>query len=133
MMVAKDFLELLETVTEAQNSTIMVLRTVGPDNATEVDKINYIYSVYKTNFESENVDIFEKFLYNEFTFVEFDTEEEAYDFAVFNFPVNKKLIDDNDFFVQVFVFSNGNLAYANDTLKGLSNRVGVEAPSQPVE
>lgn len=132
-MVAKDFLELLETVTEAQNSTIMVLRTVGPDNATEVDKINYIYSVYKTNFESENVDIFEKFLYNEFTFVEFDTEEEAYDFAVFNFPVNKKLIDDNDFFVQVFVFSNGNLAYANDTLKGLSNRVGVEAPSQPVE
>mgnify|MGYP003344687724 CR=1 FL=1 len=94
MMLAKDFLELLETITESQNSTIMVLRTVGPDNATEVDKINYIYSVYKNNFESENVDIFEKFLYNEFTFVEFDSEEEAYDFAVHNFPVNKKLIDD---------------------------------------
>lgn len=130
-MIAKDFLELIESVTETENKTIMVLRTVGPDNASDVEKINYIYSVYKTNFESENVDLFEKFLYNEFTFVEFDTEEEAYDFAITNFPVNKNTVD-GDYFVQVFVFSNGNLAYTNDSLKGLSNRVGIESP-QPVE
>lgn len=129
-MIARDFVEMLEYLTESQSSTIMMIRTVGPDNATEAEKVNYIYSVYKSNFESENVDIFEKFMYNEFTFVDFDSEESAYDFALQNFPMNKK--GDPDYFVQFFIFSNGNLAYANDSLSGLSNRIPPQQ-EEPVE
>lgn len=120
-MIARDFLELLMYWTEKTESVIMMLRTTGPDNATEQDKVNHIYSVYKSNFESDRVDFFDKFLYNEFTFLEFDTEEEAYEFALHNFPMNKE--GDPDYFVQFFIFSSGNLAYANDSLSGLSDRI----------
>jgi hypothetical protein len=128
-MIARDFLEFIQHTTDVENSTIMIIRTVGPDNATDVEKVNYIYSVYKTNFESENVDIFEKFMYNEFTFVEFESEEDAYEFALQNFPMKKT--EDSDFFVQFFIFSDGNLAYANDSLVGLSSQI--PQPNEPVE
>jgi len=120
-MIARDFVEFIIEWTEALNKTLMVIRTTGPDSATDVEKVNHIYSVYKSNFESDRVDFFNKFLYNEFTFLEFDSEEEAYDFGIQNFPMNKN--GDMDFFVQFFIFSNGNLAYANDSLSGLSDRI----------
>jgi len=123
MIVARDFLEWIEHYTSSTQTTLMVLRTVGPDNATDADKVNHIYSIYKSNFDSEEIEIFNKFLYNEFTFIEFDTEEEAYQFGIENFPMTRSAVDDQDYFVQMFIFNGGNLAYANDSLEGLSDRV----------
>ena len=128
-MIARDFVEFIIHWTETMNTTVMMIRTTGPDNATDEDKVNHIYSIYKTNFESDRADFFDKFLYNEFTFVEFDSEEEAYDFGIQNFPMNRN--GDPDYFVQFFIFSNGNLAYANDSLVGLSDKI--PTPQQPTE
>jgi hypothetical protein len=121
MTDVKDFLQLLESYTSLQEKTLMMLRTVGPDNVTDQDKANQIYSLYYQNLNPESPLLFDRLLYNEFTFVEFETEKEAYDFAINNFPVDET--DDLDYFVHCFVFSNGNLAYANTNLKSLSNRV----------
>ena len=120
-MEVKDFLELLETYTESQQKVLMMLRTVGPDSVTDQEKADQIYSVYYQNLHTESAMLFDKLLYNEFTFVEFKTESEAYDFAIHNFPMDET--DDSDYFVQCFVFSNGGLAYANTNLKSLSTRV----------
>ena len=125
-MIGRDFLDWIEYYTESQQKIMMILRTIGPDNVSSADKANEIYSAYYQNLQTESPALFDKLLYNEFTFVEFDTEEEARQFAIENFPTNK--IGDPDYFVQVFVFSNGNLAYANDNLTSLSDRV-----SPPVE
>lgn len=125
-MIGRDFLEWIEYYTESQQKTMMILRTIGPDNVSSADKANEIYSAYYQNLQTESPALFDKLLYNEFTFVEFDTEEEARQFAIENFPTNK--IGDPDYFIQVFVFSNGNLAYSNDNLTSLSDRV-----SPPVE
>ena len=120
-MIVRDFVELLMHWTEVTETVLMVVRTTGPDNVSDSEKINHIYSVYKSNIESDRVDFFDKFLYNEFTFLEFDSEEEAYEFGLHNFPMNKE--GDPDYFVQFFIFSHGNLAYANDSLSGLSDRI----------
>ena len=125
-MIGRDFLDWIEYYTESQQKIMMILRTIGPDNVSSANKANEIYSAYYQNLQTESPALFDKLLYNEFTFVEFDTEEEARQFAIENFPTNK--IGDPDYFVQVFVFSNGNLAYANDNLTSLSDRV-----SPPVE
>ena len=125
-MIGRDFLDWIEYYTESQQKIMMILRTIGPDNVSSANKANEIYSGYYQNLQTESPALFDKLLYNEFTFVEFDTEEEARQFAIENFPTNK--IGDPDYFVQVFVFSNGNLAYANDNLTSLSDRV-----SPPVE
>jgi hypothetical protein len=125
-MIGRDFLDWIEYYTESQQKTMMILRTIGPDNVSSADKANEIYSAYYQNLQTESPALFDKLLYNEFTFVEFDTEEEARQFAIENFPTNK--IGDPDYFIQVFVFSNGNLAYSNDDLTSLSDRV-----SPPVE
>jgi hypothetical protein len=126
MIVVRDFLEWIEYYTQSQQKTLMILRTIGPDNVEDAEKANQIYSVYYQNLQPESPVLFDKLLYNEFTFVEFETEEEAYQFAIENFPLNRD--GDPDYFVQVFVFSNGNLAHANDSLISLSDRV-----SPPVE
>lgn len=120
-MIGRDFLDWIEYYTESQQKTMMILRTIGPDNVSSADKANEIYSAYYQNLQTESPALFDKLLYNEFTFVEFDTEEEARQFAIENFPTNK--IGDPDYFIQVFVFSNGNLAYSNDDLTSLSDRV----------
>lgn len=120
-MITRDFLEWIEYYTESQQKTMMILRTIGPDSVSDADKANQIYSVYHQNLQTESPELFDKLLYNEFTFVEFDAEEEAYQFAIENFPTNRS--GDPDYFVQVFVFSNGNLAYSNDSLTSLSDRI----------
>lgn len=125
-MIVRDFLDWIEYYTESQQKIMMILRTIGPDNVSSADKANEIYSAYYQNLQTESPALFDKLLYNEFTFVEFETEEEARQFAIENFPTNK--IGDPDYFIQVFVFSNGNLAYSNDNLTSLSDRV-----SPPVE
>jgi len=127
-MIGRDFLDWIEYYTESQQKIMMILRTIGPDNVSSADKANEIYSAYYQNLQTESPALFDKLLYNEFTFVEFDTEEEARQFAIENFPTNK--IGDPDYFVQVFVFSNGNLAYANDNLTSLSDRVS--PPMEPL-
>lgn len=121
MMVVKDFLEWIEYYTESQQKTMMILRTIGPDNVDDAEKANQIYSVYYQNLQLESPELFDKLLYNEFTFVEFSDEQTAYDFAIENFPMNRD--GDPDYFVQVVVFSNGNLAYSNDNLRSFSNRI----------
>jgi hypothetical protein len=129
MMIIRDFLEWIEYYTETQKKTMMILRTIGPDNVSDAEKANQIYSVYYQNLQPESPELFNKLLYNEFTFVEFDTEEKAYEFAVENFPMNRD--GDPDYFVQVVVFSNGNLAYSNDNLRSFSDRIPppVEPPA----
>jgi len=127
-MIARDFIEFIMNVTERLDTTVMIIRTTGPDAAEDAEKLNQIYSVYKSNFDSDRVDFFDKFMYNEFTFLEFDSEEDAYQFGLENFPQNKS--GDPDYFVQFFIFSSGCLAYANDSLNGYSYLI----PSpQPVE
>lgn len=119
-MIVKDFYHLLIDITEKNQSTIMLLRTVGPDNTSDFDKANKIYSAYHLNLQIESPELFDKLLYNEFVFVEFNDEEEAYNFAVDNLPMNKNNVD-SDYFIQFFIFSNGLYAYANDSLESLSD------------
>ena len=121
MMVVRDFLEWIEYYTESQQKTMMILRTIGPDNVDDAEKANQIYSVYYQNLQPESPELFDKLLYNEFTFVEFPDEQTAYDFAIENFPMNRD--GDPDYFVQVVIFSDGNLAYSNDSLSSFSNRI----------
>ena len=78
-MIARDFVEFVMSVTERLDTTLMIIRTTGPDAAQDAEKVNEVYSVYKSNFDSERVDFFDKFMYNEFTFLEFDSEEDAYE------------------------------------------------------
>lgn len=128
-MITRDFLEWIEYYTETQQKTMMILRTIGPDNVSDAEKANEIYSAYYQNLQPESPELFDKLLYNEFTFVEFNTEEQAYEFAAENFPLNRD--GDPDYFVQVVVFSNGNLAYSNDNLRSFSDRIPlpVEPPT----
>jgi hypothetical protein len=128
-MIVRDFMEWIEHYTKTQQTTMMVLRTVGPDNVSDTEKANEIYSIYYQNLQPESPLLFDKLLYNEFTFVEFETEEEARSFALYNFPANKD--GDPDYFVQVFIFTNGDLSYANDSLRSLSDRIPppVEPPA----
>lgn len=116
-------MDMLEWVEYASsNKTLMLIRTVGPDGCTDVEKIDHIYSAYHLNLDSEHPLLFDTLLRNEFTIAEFDTEENARDFAIDNFPLRASRVD-ADYFVQVFVFCNGNLSYANDSLTGLSSRI----------
>lgn len=115
------FLQYIETTTEATSSCVMVLRTVGPDACTDPAKVNDIYSAYKTNMDEENVDVFPTFLANEWTFLTFETEEEARDWAFDNVPRNKDV--DPDYFVQCWIFNSGALSWSNDNLTKLSHRV----------
>ena len=115
------FLQHIETVTRASESCIMVLRTVGPDNCADVDKVNDIYSAYKTNMDEENTEVFPTFLGNEWTFLTFNTEDDAIEYAKDNLPKTKDV--DPDYFVQCWVFYNGFLSYANDDCSKLSHRI----------
>lgn len=130
MIITRDFLQLIEKLTIDCEMVLMVLRTVGPDMCTDVDKLNQIYSAYKTNFDIEDEEIFNTFLKNHWTFLEFETEEDAMEFARENLPMNKTDLDP-DYFVQFYIFNRGALAFANDDLKSLSSRTGVTP--QPVE
>jgi len=118
-MIVKDFYHFLIDSTEKNQSTIMLLRTIGPDSVDDFEKANKIYSTYHLNLQSEDPELFDKLLYNEFVFVEFSGEEEAYNFALENLPMNKNI--DNDYFIQFFIFSNGLYVYSNDSLASLSD------------
>lgn len=115
------FLQYIESTTESMGTCVAVLRTVGPDNCTDADKVNEIYSAYKTNFDEENVDVFPTFLPNEWTFLTFDTEEDAREWALDNVPRSTDV--DPDYMVQCWIFNSGALSYANDNLTKLSHRV----------
>lgn len=102
--------------TEALQTTIVVLRTVGPDSVDDATKANKIYSAYYLNLQSENPAIFDKLLRNEFTFVEFTDEESAWEFCRDNFPNIKPT--DTEYFVQYVIFSNGEYVKGNDGMTG---------------
>jgi hypothetical protein len=122
-MVVKDFLEFIRDITKEKDSTIMVLRTTGPDGVEDFEKANQIYSAYHVNLQPESPELFDKLLYNEFTFVEFEDEQKALNFALENLPKKADKTVDTDYFVQVFIFSSGGMYYANDSLEGLSETV----------
>lgn len=107
----------IQNYTEALQTTVVLLRTVGPDGVDDATKANQIYSAYYLNVQSENPAIFDKLLYNEFTFVEFSDEESAQDFCRDNFPNVKP--DDTDYFIQYVIFTNGLYAGGNDGMNGL--------------
>ena len=113
----KNFMQWIENYTEALQTTVVLLRTVGPDGVDDATKANQIYSAYYLNMQSENPAIFDKLLYNEFTFVEFSDEESAQDFCRDNFPNVKP--DDTDYFIQYVIFTNGLYAGGNDGMNGL--------------
>jgi hypothetical protein len=113
----KNFMQWIQNYTEALQTTVVLLRTVGPDGVDDATKANQIYSAYYLNMQSENPAIFDKLLYNEFTFVEFSDEESAQDFCRDNFPNVKP--DDTDYFIQYVIFTNGLYAGGNDGMNGL--------------
>ena len=121
------FLQFIEETTKQAQSCVMVVRTIGPDACTDADKVNEIYSAYKTNMDEENVDVFPTFLANEWSFLTFETEDLAIEYAKDNLPKTNDV--DPDYFVQCWVFYNGFLSYANDNLTTLSHSV-VATPSQ---
>lgn len=110
-------MEWIQHYTEVTQSSIVLLRTVGPDGVDDATKATAIYSAYYLNMQSENPAIFDKLLYNEFTFVEFTTEESAWEFCRDNFPNSKP--DDTDYFIQYVIFSNGLYVRGNDGMTGL--------------
>lgn len=120
-IVVRDFLQVIEKFTEDSELVLMILRTVGPDSCASIEKYNEVYSAYKSNFDVESTGIFNTFLRNEWSFLEFSTEEEAIKFAKENLPVSKDDLDP-DYFIQCFVFNRGALAFSNDSLKVLSHR-----------
>jgi len=122
------FLQYIEDTTQRLRTCVMVLRTEGPDACTDADKVNQIYSAYKNNMDEENTGVFPTFLANEWTFLTFETEDEARDWAKDNLPLGRDDVDP-DYFVQCWIFDNGALSYANDNLTKLSHRVAA-APSQ---
>ena len=74
-VTTRNFVEWMRHYTEATQSTMVLLRTVGPDGVDDATKANAIYSSYYLNMQSEDPAIFDKLLYNQFTFVEVTTEE----------------------------------------------------------
>jgi hypothetical protein len=68
-VTTRNFMQFLVEYTKSLNTTIVLLRTIGPDNASDAEKANAIYSAYYMNMQSENPKIFDTMLYNEFTFV----------------------------------------------------------------
>jgi glucan biosynthesis protein len=124
-VTTRNFMQFLVEYTKSLNTTIVLLRTIGPDNVSDADKANAIYSAYYMNMQSENPKIFDTMLYNEFTFVEFSDEESAWEFCRDNFPLNRTI--DDDYFVQYVIYSNGNYVRGNDGNTGLR-----EPPPEPV-
>ncbi|MFZ9729041.1 MAG: hypothetical protein ACO3CD_08515 [Candidatus Nanopelagicaceae bacterium] len=116
-VTTRNFVEWLRHHTQVTQSTIVLLRTIGPDGVDDTTKANAIYSAYYLNMQSENPVIFDKLLYNEFTFVEFSDEESAWEFCRDNFPGTKP--DDEDYFIQYVIFSNGFAVRSNDGMNGL--------------
>ena len=70
-ITTRNFMQWIQHYSEAMETTIVLLRTTGPDGVDDATKANAIYSAYYLNMQSENPAIFDKLLYNEFTFVEF--------------------------------------------------------------
>lgn len=116
-VTTRNFMQWIQHYTETLQTTIVLLRTVGPDGVDDATKANAIYSAYYLNMQSENPAIFDKLLYNEFTFVEFSDEASAKEFCRDNFPGVKP--DDVDYFIQYVIFSNGLYAGGNDGMTGL--------------
>jgi hypothetical protein len=119
MIIPRDFLEYLKYDTAKDGSTVMILRPVGPDGVSDAERASQIYSAYHVNLEPECPGLFDKLLYNEFVFVEFASEEAAYQFALENLPMNKDSVE-GDYWIQFFIISNGEYYYSNDNLKALS-------------
>lgn len=120
-MIARDFLDFLKCYTSHEHKAVVMLRTIGPDTVSDFDKANKIYSIYHMNLQ-EYPELFDKLLYNEITFAEFDDEREAVDFVRDNFPSSRDSVDP-DFFIQYFVVSDGELAYSNDDIKNISRDI----------
>ena len=116
-MIARDFLEFGEHVTK-DGSTVMILRTVGPDTVTDAEKANEIYSMYHLNLQPDYPEMFDKLLYNEFVFLEFGDDQEALQFARDNLPMT--IPSDADYFIQWFIFTDGMFYQGNNSVKGLT-------------
>jgi len=114
---------MLEWIEESSlDKVLMFIRTIGPDNCTDEEKKTNIYAAYAGNLEGEHPGLFNTILNNEFAIVEFDTESNAREFAQENFPYRAADVDP-DYFVQVFIFVDGGISFANDNLTGLSSRI----------
>lgn len=127
-MKAIDFITFLEDITRETGKTYVMLRCVGPNKCTDVDKLREVYSAYKLNLPKE---IYKQIFYNEFVFVEMENEDVAWDFAFENFPKNTS--GDPDYFIFACVASNGTIGYANDELKHYYTiPTGTARPSAPL-
>jgi len=111
IMKTLDFLTFLEDTTAATGKTYLLLRMVGPNNCTDVEKLKEVYAAYKFNLDAE---VYQKIFNNEFVFVEFDTDDQAVDYAFDNFPKNTD--GDPDYYVFTCVISEGTVCYSNDEL-----------------
>lgn len=117
-------MDLIVDYTEKTQKCLLVIRTVGPDACTDADKVNKIYSAYKNNMDEENTGVFNTFMRNEWSFLEFETEAEAVEYYSDNLPLNKADTDP-DYFVQFWLFNTGAFGFTNDNLAPLSHRVPI--------
>ncbi len=116
-VTTRNFKDWMIHYTAATQSTMVLIRTTGPDGVDDATKANAIYSAYYMNMQSESPDIFDKLLYNEFIFVEFTNEEDAWEFCRDNFPGSRD--GDPDYFIQYVIYSNGLYVRGNDGHNGL--------------
>lgn len=123
-----DFITFLEEVTRATGKTYLMLRAVGPNKCTDVEKLREVYAAYKLNLDYS---VYKEIFYNEFVFIEMENEDVAWDYAYENFPKNTN--GDPDYFIFVCVASNGTIGYANDELKHYYTiPTGTARPSAPL-
>jgi|SaaInlV_120m_DNA_3_1039746.scaffolds.fasta_scaffold00666_7 hypothetical protein len=110
-MKALDFLTFLEETTRDTGKTYLMLRMTGPNTCTDVEKLKEVYAAYKFNLDS---DVYQKIFHNEFVYIEFNTDDEAVNYAFDNFPKNTD--GDADYYIFACVISEGTVCYSNDEL-----------------
>jgi len=110
-MKASDFLTFLEDTTRETGKTYLMLRMTGPNNCTDVEKLKEVYAAYKFNLDDN---VYRKIFHNEFVYIEFDTDDEAVNYAFDNFPKNAD--GDPDYYIFTCVISEGTVCYSNDEL-----------------
>ena len=104
-----EYQTIVENYIASREKVTLVLRNVGPRAITDETKRDQVYDTYKMILHH---DVFTGLLYHEIIFVEFDSLEQAEDYAG-NFPKNPN-DGDPDFYVLAEVYgTNGAIEYHN--------------------
>ncbi|MAH09415.1 MAG: hypothetical protein CL961_07080 [Euryarchaeota archaeon] len=104
-----EYQTIVENYIAGREKATLVLRNVGPRAITDEAKRDQVYDTYRMLLHR---DVFTGLLNNEIIFVEFDSIDEAEDYAT-NFPRNPG-DGDPDFYILAEVYGpNGGIEYHN--------------------